>query len=214
MGFKEILEAKKLAEASKTAVNNVAQAIMAAPAKEASKILETIADPVKKEEASVMPGKLLSFTEKMALKKQASTLAPELAAPTVSIPAQEDTMTAVAQQVSSGIASAALANLPLHSSNLAQSQAYADIKVRIDALNAMSETNLGSAMTELKKALMSNPAAVELMLDSDYGQMVAALNRLVQEDIIEVAKDKKESKKKTKVDLTDPAQVEALFNEL
>jgi hypothetical protein len=95
-------------------------------------------------------------------------------------------------------------------------QAYADIRERIDRLNELADMNLENAMKELKKALMANPAAVSLMEDSDIGQLVIALRKITGEAIAEAAKDNKPGRKpkNKQIDLTDPAVVAAVIDEL
>ena len=95
-------------------------------------------------------------------------------------------------------------------------QAYADIRERIDRLNQLADMDLENAMKELKKALMANPAAVSLMEDSDIGQLVIALRKITGEAIAEAAKDNKPGRKpkNKQIDLTDPAVVAAVIDEL
>lgn len=96
-------------------------------------------------------------------------------------------------------------------------QAYADIKERIEKLNDMSDADLPSGMSSLKKALMANPAACSLMEDSDIGRMVIALRKITGEAIAEASKEKKPGRKaKTTatIDLTNPDVVAQVFDEL
>ena len=50
-------------------------------------------------------------------------------------------------------------------------------------------------MSALKKSLMQNPAACELMLDEDLGKMVTALRRIVGEEIVAKKAEKSLGKK-------------------
>lgn len=92
------------------------------------------------------------------------------------------------------------------------SQEYADIKGRIEALAALDVDNLKDAMKDLKAALRDNPAACALMLPEEIGEMVSALRRLTQEDIVEASKPAKERKAKTKVLTAE--EMAAAFDEL
>lgn len=71
-------------------------------------------------------------------------------------------------------------------------QAYRDIKAKLDLLEDMSEVNLKDAMTDLKKALLKNPQACYLILPQEVGQMVIALRRMKNEDVVTAEKVKKE----------------------
>lgn len=57
-------------------------------------------------------------------------------------------------------------------------QALVDISTRIHELDELIDEDLKGAMSELKKALLDNPSACELLLDSDIGNMVASLRRM------------------------------------
>lgn len=57
-------------------------------------------------------------------------------------------------------------------------QALVDISTRIYELDELIDEDLKGAMSELKKALLDNPSACELLLDSDIGNMVASLRRM------------------------------------
>lgn len=93
-------------------------------------------------------------------------------------------------------------------------QAFVDIKLRIDELVELSEEPLVQSMTELKKALMKNPSAVSLMLDSDIGQMVIALRKMTHTAVAEASKPKdRKSPKASKVSLTAEA-LEAAFDDM
>lgn len=95
-------------------------------------------------------------------------------------------------------------------------QAAADIKAKINLLNEKSGEDLPNAMKELKAALMKNPAAVDLMEDTDIGKMVIALRKITGEAIADAAKEKKPGRKpkNVAVDLTDPSVVAQIFDEL
>lgn len=71
-------------------------------------------------------------------------------------------------------------------------QAYRDIKAKLDLLEDMSEVNLKDAMSDLKKSLLKNPQACYLILPQEVGQMVIALRRMKNEDVVTAEKVKKE----------------------
>ncbi len=102
--------------------------------------------------------------------------------------------------------------------NAADDQAYADISSRIEQLEAMEDEALAGKMSELKKALMANPNAVALMLDTDIGKMVIALRRLTKEAQVEAVKEKAAKKtgssKKQKAFVIDADTLGAVFDEL
>lgn len=94
-------------------------------------------------------------------------------------------------------------------------QAYSDIKQRIDALVSLSDLDLKTAMTELKKSLMQNTNAVALMLPSDIGQMVIALRKMTGIELAK-AEEKKTGKKggKIKEVMLSADELEEAFKEL
>ena len=189
---------------------------------------KTVAEPVKEEEPAVAAPKPLTFAEKMALKKRqeeeqqkvkTSQEAPVQVASSLDVglaatPVSEDTKTPSTQlkpQTQQEKIEVAEDKVSPQTE-----QAYADIKERIDLLSAMSDTDLPNAMSNLKKALMQNPAAVSLMEDMDIGKMVVALRRVTGEALAEAAKEKKPGRKakEVQVDLTNPDVVAAVFDEL
>ena len=78
-----------------------------------------------------------------------------------------------------------------------------EISKRIAMLNEMSESNLREEMRELKAALLENPNACSLLLDTDVNKMVASLYKLTKQDIAEASAPKarkpREAKEKPKV---------------
>ncbi len=164
-------------------------------------------------------GKPLTFMEQMALKKaqKESTSTPVNAsaqtvkntetqlqkpANVVALPLQQTTIakeeqainvTALAQavvklsEVSVDSTEPDLTDVPM-----VDQQAYRDIKAKLDLLEDMAEVNLKDAMTDLKKALLKNPQACYLILPQDVGQMVVALRRMKNEDVVTAEKVKKE----------------------
>jgi hypothetical protein len=205
----EILAAKR----NKTATTS-------APAQETpvQEVKEEVKEEQKKEEVASAPSpKSLSFAEKMLLKKQQETAqaqntpvaqaVKQLEEKPAPIPAKEDTGITTTEQPSTEIDPVAV--------DPVVAQAYSDIKEKIERLSLASDTDLKSAMKDLKAALMKNPAAVSLMEDTDIGQMVIALRKITGEALAEAAKEKKPGRKaKENVDLSDPDKVAAIFDEL
>lgn len=234
MSLADILAKKKAAaEAANSSVElrvpaAVAEAVKADPAgavahlqKEADAMMPKSFEKVEekmKEENNTPAGKPLTFAEKMALKK-AQTAAPAVVAQTITEPVTVTSDSSATQSeppVSSAAAETEALRTAVVAADTETAQAYADIHARIEALADLSDTPLEGAMSALKKALMANPNAVSLMLDSDYAQMVVALRRLTKEDQLEAAKEKTTGKKRAKktVDFTNADEVQAVFDEL
>lgn len=75
------------------------------------------------------------------------------------------------------------------------SQEVADILLKIRSLNEMSDLDLKGAMDSLKLSLLENPAAVEIMLPEDIGEMVKALMKITGQQITEAVTKKKTGRK-------------------
>lgn len=228
MSLADILAKKKAAAEGSNPTPTVTPAPTKAP--DLPKSFEKVEDKMK-EEGNTPVGKPMTFAEKMALKK-AQTAAPAVAAQTVTEPVTVTSGSSVTQsdpkvlapntepaqsaeqKVSQPVST--LAKGDTGTADTETAQAYADIHARIEALADLSDTPLEGAMSALKKALMANPNAVSLMLDSDYAQMVVALRRLTKEDQLEAAKEKTTGRKRTKktVDFTNADEVQAVFDEL
>lgn len=223
MGIKEILAAKKAAEAAANAAKQSTETVTVRVDKETaaavqanpegavkaleqavveqsatiSMIAAVVEEPVKQETAKPQePQKPLTFAEKMALRKAQVQLAqnqPPKEKPPLVIDPSE---------------------LP---SDPADAQAFVDIKTRIHNLEDLMDDDLKNAMTELKQALKKNPNASELLLDSDVGKMVTSLRRMAHVAVVAAKEPKKSGRKTTPkakdVQLT-PEEVEAAFNEL
>lgn len=129
-------------------------------------------------------------------------------APTASIPVKADTTIPTVQPVS------LQPSVPSITNDTDAEQAYADISQKIEALLSLSDTPLENAMKDLKKALLTNPNAVALMEDTDFGKMVIALRNLTKEAAVENLKEKVAGKKsKNKLSL-DPDAVALAFEEI
>lgn len=143
-------------------------------------------------QAAPAPQKELTFAEKMALKK-AQAAQPAVVAP-VAAPATTNTPLVVATQK----LQAAAPQQEDTAEGTEVRQAYAEIASKIDELASFSTEELSGAMSSLKKALMQNPAACELMLDEDIGKMVVALRRVTNTTIAEAKAGKTPAAKKPK----------------
>jgi hypothetical protein len=75
-------------------------------------------------------------------------------------------------------------------------QVMEDLRPRIDQLQDLQGDDLSEAMKELKKALMENPAATQLLLPEDIGKLVEALRRITGEAITSAATKPKKEKAK------------------
>lgn len=218
----EKIAAKKAAEAA-------AKAIMASVEHKEEQpdgtIVSTASAPIEKIKevvAEQAEGKPLSFAEKMALKKAQSLSATEgtSSEATVTAPivqSTEKSSVAIPDEVVIKIV-AAVAEEEDHSASIAQAspadqQAYADIKAKLSLLSDMADTDLKSAMTDLKKSLLQNPQACYLMLPQDIGQMVIALRAMKNETVVALTKEPKEKKSKASKPLTAD-EIAAAFDEL
>jgi hypothetical protein len=234
MGLKEILEAKKAAEAAAKTKESLplpsatAQSVNA----ESSQKKE---EEKKQEVAPKQVEKLLTFAEKLALKKAQNSQTTQPAPPAISssaapapIPVSVDTTTPTAQQLNDKAASLAmqptlateaqidtLRQTITDAANPQIEQAYSDIKDKINLLETASDTELPEQMKTIKKALMENPAAVSLMFDPDIGKMVIALRRITKEAMVEASKEKtKGNGKKDKSMPVDADAIARVFDEL
>jgi hypothetical protein len=239
MGLKEILEAKK--KAAEAANQNSPSELDIDPVthpsyggkdiplsfqKTAEKQGITSVPAPKAEVSNEAGGKPLSFAEKIALKKAQSTTAQPVTAPSIQpVPAVESsTEKPVTTPVSEGTTTtipAQPSEITAVKESLAEAhspeilQAHSDILQRINLLETASETELEPQMKDLKAALMKNPSAVELLLDTDIGKMVIALRKLTKEAIVEAAADKKPGRKaKDKAMPVDAEQIARVFEEL
>lgn len=205
-----------------------------------SAVVEEMETLVKKEPV-IQVGKSLSFAEKMHLKRQLALQGasssqevesvPTPTAPSSTEPVPAPTATTLPAKVQSKVQASILSVLQdaIEEDDLEREeylkapeevkQGYRDIKGRVLSLGGTGDDDLAGAMTELKKALLSNPNACLLMLDEDIGKMTIALRRLTQEALVEgkAAKAKKEpgtrTKKTTQVALT-AEQMQKVFDEL
>ena len=192
--FQEILAAKR---ASKAAENSMAQEAVVIAASPKATTLETAHAAVQTEQKAEKP---LTFAEKLALKKkQEAEAKPAIQAPEAkaavasSIAPQAIPLQALSNAAATHSVVATQIAAASEAENLRAS--YSEIAAKIDALEDMAPGNdLKSAMADLKKSLMQNPSACELMLDQDIGKMVIALRRMVGEAMV-AAKESKSTKK-------------------
>lgn len=211
MGLKEILAAKKAAAAAEEAkhaqinkeIGEIALAFEPAKAPEPKKeeavsALRDFAEEAKADPKLAEPEKVLTFAEKMALKRQ------EIQAAQASTPPPAPTKVQI--------------DPDLIPENPEDAQAYVDIKQRIHELENRFEDDLKNAMSELKIALKKNPNATELMLDADVGKMVIALRRMTHVAQVEAQATKTPGRAKKEPKAKDVAltkeQIEAAFDEM
>jgi hypothetical protein len=93
-------------------------------------------------------------------------------------------------------------------------QAYADVKERLNNLVSMAGEDLRGEMALLKKALMQNPNAVELMLPSDIGQMVIGLRKMTGVELAAVKEGKATGTRKKKEVALTAEELEKAWEEL
>lgn len=232
------MKAAKAAEAAKTGAPVPAPAAPVAipepqaltlprsvTAAEPAKAPAMLVTPEHKAEVPKAQTGLISFAEKMALKKAQAAgqapvpvikpedkplvqaikpLPPATVIPVAMVPAVIQQPKPVAQP------SAQLtANSP--------EQAYVDVKRMIDELNTLSGWELEQAMTNLRAALLQNPSAVSLMLDEDIGKTVIAIRQIVGEAAEEAAAPKAKGGgkgKKVKAIALSDDDMESAFAEL
>ena len=221
MSLADILAAKKAALAAAVPASTPAPApvVPDVPAERA------VPEPVKEEPAIVAAPKQLSFAEKLALKRAAVPTASAVIPAAAAIAQNTEAISPIASLAETPEAAAPAVKVDeasiLRTGAIALdvppevAQAASDIKERIASLSAKVDSDLKNAMSELKKALMANPAAVSLMEDTDIGQMVIALRKITGETITEVQKDgTKKTKKIKEVDLSDAGVVASVLEEL
>ena len=183
------------------AKKKAAAAAASAPTVSTVTAAATIEQP--KVEAPAVAAKPLTFAEKMALKKASAVAVEKKEVQEV----QEVPALAALSSITERITKTPSApkDIPIVTDDADLQQKYADIRIKIDDLENRMGEDLKTAMTTLKKALMANPAACEIMLDEDIGEMVKALRRMTMQDVIETKETgggKKKPKAKTMADLT------------
>ncbi len=221
--LQEILAAKKAALAQ-SAPN---EAVKEEPKKaEKKEEVSPLADFEKAVPSVPAPKK--SFAEILAEKKaaqnqtQAKPLPPD-ASPTILPSSKESSKESTSSQepVPQAALSKAVEKAVSQAEETEKSEAtpaeksyYEDIKPKINLLSSMADSELKNAMKTLKEALMQNPSATELMLDSDIGEMVKALRRMTGEAITEATTKEKKPKKQKEIDLSNPDVMAAVLDEL
>lgn len=199
MSLAETLAARKLAAAEKLLVALQAEETMSETGmvpiqlKQAAQEIVSVLDLPPTEEPKQLEAKPkeLSFIEKMKLKKEQERLA---SSQKEQEPEKKESMPEPSKELltsTPALIETTAAHLELELAPQTESeQAYVDIKAQIEALETIpDEEDLKNAMSVLKKALMTNPAAVSLMEDTDIGKMVIALRRYVREAVL-VSKEK------------------------
>lgn len=199
-------------------------------AEQVDPILPLLVAPVQQVQTPTQPQeslKPLSFKEKMALKNNSATAgdtsvvtAPAGNVDTAMAVSSTAPATFIADKVAEhdALVDARMAQMQkdIAEGNVdpATAQAYTDIHSKIELLESLQDSDLKPAMSELKKALMQNPNAVALMLDTDIGKMVISLRRITQEAQIESATEKKTGTKKGKNTPLSAEALAAVFDEL
>jgi len=172
---------------------------------------------VKVEESAQAPKveeKILSFAEKMALKKITTATPEESSKPSATnIESKKEIPAEVVAKIMVVVAEEEEQEADLSSATPEDAQAYADIKAKIDMLASLSDMDLKGAMTDLKKSLLQNPQACYLILPQDIGQMVIALRAMKNETVVAAEKVPKEKKAKASKALT-AEEIAAAFDEL
>lgn len=89
-----------------------------------------------------------------------------------------------------------------------------DIRAKISLLSTTEEgESLKKAMSELKVALLQNPAACSLMLPQDIGECVKYLTKITMKDIVEATGSKKEKNGKEKIKLPTQEELQSIKDE-
>lgn len=222
--LQEILAAKRAAASASVSPSSVSPTPIIEKKVEEKKeetkqpIEQTPVSPVIafEETKAVVPEKKKSFAEMMAEKKAlaaaASSVVSPITSPVISDslkkePPKEEEKKESANAVSSESKESAEASD-------AERSYYQDIKPKIDSLVSLSDDDLRGAMKSLKDALMKNPAATSLMLDTEIGEMVKALRRMTGEALVAATTKEKKPKKDKQIDLSDPSVMQAVLDEL
>lgn len=95
------------------------------------------------------------------------------------------------------------------SKELEISQLASEIIARIKNLESLFEQPLKDEMQSLKVALLENPAASQLLMDEDIGELVKNLRRTVAVAVFAAADEKKKPAAKTKAKQLTAAELEA-----
>lgn len=90
-------------------------------------------------------------------------------------------------------------------------QVVSEIQQRISLLCNFQGDDLKTEMSQLKKALMDNPAACQLLLPEDIGEMVTHLNKIVGREFIESTKTKEKKAPKAKEKKLSALELAALM---
>lgn len=187
MSLQDILAKKRAAAA--TPAPSPAPALTAPPP---APIPEPPAPAV--EAPAVVEAKPLTFAEKIALKRKQDAEASANKVPAA--PVAEVNPLAILEETAVVVKKEAK-EVPIVTDNMEVQQVYANLLEKINNLEHLMGDDLKNAMTNLKKGLMENPDACELMLDEDIGEMVKALRRITMQAVIET-KETGGGKKKPK----------------
>lgn len=133
--------------------------------------------------APAAESKPLTFAEKIALKRKQDAEA-AVSKPTAA-PVVEANPLAILEESTNVAIKKEPKEVPIVTDNMEVQQVYANLLEKINDLEHLTGDDLKNAMTNLKKGLMENPDACELMLDEDIGEMVKALRRITMQAVIE-----------------------------
>lgn len=232
MNLAEIIAAKRKAALAKIVPQEVAQEAVQEAAIQVVTIthpVETVIETKAAAPALTVPEPLisdakrvLSFSEKMALRKNATEVVAEVASVQKVNPILPEAFQNKVQEKIVAVLKDAREQEDMQRAEYQQAteetrKSYKDIRNLVDSLKDTEDNDLANAMTDLKKSLIQNPSACMLMLDEEIGSMTIALRRLTQEAMVAAIKEPKEKKvakdKVMKLNLT-PEQMQRALDEL
>lgn len=159
--------------------------------------------PVEKPEPPMVVNKVLTFSEKMALKNASAKIVAEATAqPTLPAAFQKKLQDKIVAVLADAAEQEDMQREEYAAATEETRKSYKDIRGLVNALSDTDDTDLAIAMSDLRKSLIQNPSACMLMLDEEIGAMTIALRRLTQEALVANTKEPKEKKAKVSKILT------------
>lgn len=159
--------------------------------------------PVEKPEPPMVVNKVLTFSEKMALKNASAKIVAEATAqPTLPAAFQKKLQDKIVAVLADAAEQEDMQREEYATATEETRKSYKDIRGLVNALSDTDDTDLAIAMSDLRKSLIQNPSACMLMLDEEIGAMTIALRRLTQEALVANTKEPKEKKAKVSKILT------------
>lgn len=224
MSLADIIAAKKKAsqEAAEAALQNGAVQVVTVTHPALDKIEASPNTQIMPEPVISDAKRMLTFAEKMALRKASTEVIAEVVAETKVNPTLPEAFQAKVQDKIVAVLKDAREQEDMQREEYQQAseetrKSYKDIRNLVDSLSGVEDDSLADAMTDLKKSLIQNPSACMLMLDQEIGSMTIALRRLTQEALVASIKEPKEKKvakdKVMKLNLT-PEQMQRALDEL